>query len=266
MKAGVQVVRRDVNVRGSRRASVVGVRSLERRLYASGGVHFSLFGINGGLFVDEANADNVRVRAHRDYLKGDCFCVVFCFLYAGSSVSRLYSVANEAKAKRLVDVPAVVTDRLVSAFVVDRASVAVLALECPTADTTFGRQDGPAAILGRGGLLFLLRHLACMLGGRQERLPCRPLLTVRFLCVGKGGLQWPSFFVSLFRLGRAMFTNDDVVPNFREEDDDARWGFHAVREERSGYHVANVMAEYEILLFVNVLVFFVRCRRPRITG
>lgn len=163
----VQRIRRHVHVRGPRRASVVGIRSFKRRLHAGRSIHLTLFGVHSGFLMYNANADNVRVRPNSFHLKGCRFCVVFCALYARATVRRFRSTTHQTKAKGLVNVSTMVTDRLIRPLVVHRARVAILTFEGPTTNVAFCRQDRATAILGRSGLLLALRYLFCLLSRHQ---------------------------------------------------------------------------------------------------
>lgn len=264
MEARVKVVRRHVNVRCSSSACVIRIRALQRRLHASRGVNLSLFGIYGGLFMDETNTNNVRVRAHRNYFKRGSFSIILGLFHAGTTIRRFHAFTDKANLQGLVNVTTVITNRLVSSFIMDRTRVAIFTLQRPTTDATFCRKDRTTAIL-RGGRLFLLfRNFFRVLCRREQRLSSRSFLAIRFLSVCQSGLQRLGLFVTFFRLSGTMFSIHHILPHLSEEDDHSRRYFDSVRNDRCGDYTAYVVAKDEILLLVDVLIFLIRGRRSRI--
>lgn len=109
--------------------------------------------------MNKANAYDVRVRPNGNDFQRGSFSIIFGLFHARAAIRRFYSLTNEAKFQRLVHVATMIANWLVSSFVVNGTCITVLALERPTTNAALRRQDGPAAILGRGRLFFLFRDL-----------------------------------------------------------------------------------------------------------
>ncbi len=158
MAPRIKGIRRNVNVRGARRASPLRVRSLNRRLHASRGINLSFLGQVRGTFMNQPYANDIRVRAHRHDLRRGVLCSIFCLLHARATLCRFHVPADQAAYQGNMNMATVVTHRLIRSSVMDRASVAVLTFKRPSTDITFRRQYVAPAILRRCRLFLLLRH------------------------------------------------------------------------------------------------------------